>query len=126
MTVTLPIYWEQSNGKTVLVGMNFYRNAHYFLQNRLKQEFTELVVAQLVDIAPITSTFRLELVLFYKTTTCDASNIISLMEKISLDAFKSAGIIIDDNVKYHIGSCYSVAGQDKLNPRCEITILGGI
>jgi Holliday junction resolvase RusA-like endonuclease len=126
MTIIIPIYWEQPNGKTTLVGMNFYRNAHYYLQNRLKQEFTELIVHQLVDVAPITSTFRLELVLFYKTTTCDASNIISLMEKISLDAFKSAGIIIDDNVKYHIGSCYSVAVQDKLNPRCEITISGGI
>jgi hypothetical protein len=112
-----------SSGKTTLVGMSFYRNAIFHLQNKLKQEFTELVGNQLEGIAPVKGQFRLSIDLYYKNSVCDASNIIAVIEKIALDALQEFSIIDNDNVKYHLGSCYAVKGQDKANPRAEITVV---
>lgn len=121
--ITLPIYWTQSSSKTVLVSLNQFRNWHYHTSNKFKQEFHELVGNQLEGISPITGQFRLDLSLYYKNPTCDPSNICALIEKTVLDALQEYQIIVNDNVKYHLGSTYSVIGQDKTNPRCEIVIL---
>ena len=121
--ITLPIYWTMPSGKTTLVGMSFYRNAIFHLQNKLKQEFTELVGNQLEGIVPVKGQFRLSIDLYYKNSVCDASNIIAVIEKIALDALQEFSIIDNDNVKYHLGSCYTVKGQDKVNPRAEITVI---
>ena len=121
--IILPIYWTMSSGKTTLVGMSFYRNAIFHLQNKLKQEFTELVGNQLEGIAPVKGQFRLSIDLYYKNSVCDASNIIAVIEKIALDALQEFNIIENDNVKYHLGSCYAVKGQDKVNPRAEIAVI---
>ena len=120
--ISLPIYWTMPSGKTVLVGMNWYRNAHYFQQNQLKQEFHGLVGSQLEGIAPIKGQYRLDIKLYYKNTSCDSGNIVAMIEKITLDALQEFNIIENDNVKFHLGSCYTVVGQDKVNPRVEITI----
>lgn len=120
--ITLPIYWEKSSNKTILVGMNWYRNAHFYEQNKLKQEFHQLVGNQLNGIAPITGAFSLDLSIYYKNPSCDGSNIASMMEKIILDALQQHNIITNDNVKFHLGSTWSIAGQDKTNPRAEITL----
>ena len=120
ISLTLPIYWN-SGTKTVLTGMNWYRNAHYYTSNKWKQEFTELVDKQL-DSCIIPSPFSLHLDIFYKNPNCDGSNIAALMEKVALDALQKANMIENDSVKHHISSSWAVAGQDKENPRCEITI----
>ena len=125
MTLTLPIYYTEQfktkPDKISLVGMNLYRNAHYHLQNKLKQHYNQLVTDQIQDKQSFDK-FTVEYQLFYKSPVCDASNVIALIEKFTLDALKLNGVITDDNVQYHQGSSYSVSIQDKANPRVEITI----
>jgi hypothetical protein len=119
--ITLPIYWNNGK-KTVLLSINWLRNAYFYEQNRAKQEFHQLVANQLGGLSPITGQFTLSICIYYKNTNCDGSNIASIIEKFILDALQQHSIIINDNVKYHLGSTWSIAGQDKTNPRAEITI----
>ena len=120
ISIELPIYWTTSS-KTILLGLNWYRNAHYHLQNKFKQEFTELVQKQ-APSAAISGPFSLTAELYYKNPTCDPSNIIPIIEKAVLDALQISGTIQQDNVLHHLGTSWTVAGQDKLNPRCIITV----
>ena len=126
MTVILPIYYTQEfktkPNKTSLVGMNLYRNAHYFLQNNMKKHFQDLVIEQLPPVVEVVQQFTVTYKLYYKSPVCDASNIVALIEKFYLDAIKEHGLIIDDNVNYHISSSWQVIAQDKTNPRIEVTI----
>ena len=126
MTVTLPIYYTQEfktkANKTSLVGMNLYRNAHHFLQNDMKKYFQSLVIEQLPAVAEVLQQFTVTYKLYYKSPVCDGSNIIALIEKFYLDALKEHGFIADDNVKYHLGSSWTIIEQDKENPRVEVTI----
>jgi U3 small nucleolar RNA-associated protein 14 len=125
INLTLPIYWTQhfktKNDKTVLVGMNFYRNAHYHNQNKMKQYFSDLVKAQLNDVV-ITDQFKVQYIIYYKNPNCDGANIAALIEKFTLDALQENNVIINDNVKFHKGSTWKISGQDKDNPRCEISV----
>ena len=126
MTVILPIYYTQEfktkPNKTSLVGMNLYRNAHHFLQNSMKKHFQDLVIEQLPPVVEVIQQFTVTYKLYYKSPVCDASNIVALIEKFYLDAIKEHGLIIDDNVNYHISSSWQVIAQDKTNPRIEVTI----
>lgn len=126
MTVILPIYYTQEfktkPNKTSLVGMNLYRNAHHFLQNNMKKHFQDLVIEQLPSVVEVVQQFTVTYKLYYKSPVCDASNIVALIEKFYLDAIKEHGLIIDDNVNYHISSSWQVIAQDKTNPRIEVTI----
>lgn len=122
--VTLPIYWEQQfktkPPKVWLCGMNNYRNWHHHTSNSWKTHYHELVLSQLPD-NPQFNQFTLDIKLYYKRS-CDPSNVVPLMEKAFLDALQSANLIPEDNVLHHISTTWTVAGQDKDNPRCEITI----
>lgn len=126
MTVVLPIYYIQEfkvkANKTHLVGMNLYRNAHHFLQNAMKKHFQELVLEQLPSVEQQLKQFTVNYKVYYKSPVCDGSNIVALIEKFYLDAIKTHGLISDDNVNYHVGSTWSVAGKDAINPRVEIAI----
>ena len=126
MTVILPIYYTQEfktkPNKTSLVGMNLYRNAHHFLQNNMKKYFQDLVIEQLPSVVEVIQQFTVTYKLYYKSPVCDASNVVALIEKFYLDAIKEHGLIIDDNVNYHISSSWQVIAQDKTNPRIEVTI----
>lgn len=122
----LPIYWTQTYktkpDKTVLVGMNFYRNAHHFAQNKMKKDFHELVCRQLKNDC-VDDQYTLHIKLYYKNVTCDGSNIAALIEKFSLDALQEHKAVTNDNVKFHMGTTWEVIGQDKDNPRCEVTVI---
>ena len=126
MTVVLPIYYVQEfktkANKTHLVGINLYRNAHHFLQNAMKKYFQELVLEQLPPVEQQLKQFTVNYKVYYKSPVCDGSNIVALIEKFYLDSIKTHGLISDDNVNYHLGSTWSVAVQDKENPRVEIAI----
>ena len=126
MTVTLPIYYTQEfktkSNKTSLVGINVFRNAHHFLQNNMKKHFHSLVIEQLPPVVEVIQKFTVNYKLYYRSPVCDASNIVALIEKFYLDAIKEHGLIVDDNVNYHIRSSWEVISQDKVNPRIEITL----
>lgn len=122
LTITLPIYWQQNKRKVVLVSMNAYRNWHYYTSNTFKQEFTELVLNQLPEEVPRFRIYELEISLYYKNPACDPSNIVALIEKVTLDAFQKAKVVIDDTVQFHIKTTWTVKEQDKENPRTVVTI----
>ena len=123
---TLPIYWTKKyktkKDKTILVGINWYRNAHYFDQNNFKKDFELLIKNQLKDTTITLNQFIMEYELYYKNPNCDPSNIIALIEKVSLDALQELNIIKNDNIKYHTGSVWKVVNQDKKEPRCVVYI----
>jgi hypothetical protein len=125
MIITLPIYWTQhyktKTDKTILVGMNWYRNAHYHSQNAMKKDFHELVQKQVKGVQH-NGQFTLDLSIYYKNPTCDGANIAALIEKFTLDALQDSQVIINDNVNYHKGSSWKIVAQDKDNPRCLVTI----
>ena len=122
--LTSPIYWTQTfktkKDKVWLVGMNNYRNWHYHTSNKFKKEFGEVFKQQLSDIS-IKDQFTLHMDLYYKRI-CDGSNVVPLIEKVLLDVLQEEGVIVQDNVQYHLGTSWKVGGQDKNNPRIEITI----
>ena len=105
------------------MGMNWFRNAYHHEQARAKREFHELVDNQLPSTFTRSSdTFKMHYRLYYKSKVCDASNVIALIEKFTLDALHSGGIIAEDNVQFHRGSSWEVVEQSKENPRVEITL----
>jgi hypothetical protein len=125
--LTLPIYWEKvyktKKNKVHLIGMNFYRNAHYFDKNNLKSYIQDIVYDQIKDKDPISLEFyRLDINIYYKNPSCDGANIASVIEKFTLDALQTVNVVPEDNVKHHKGSTWNVAGRDKENPRCEIVV----
>ncbi len=127
MPLILPIYYTEEfktkADKVWLVGENAFRNWHYQLKNKVKQHYHELVFAQCSSLSQVPGKFKLNIKLYYKNPTCDASNIVSKMEKFALDALQDAGIIHNDNVNYHISTTWEVAGKDTTNPRVEISII---
>lgn len=130
MILELPIYWTieyvTKPDKTVLAGMNFYRNTDYFTNNKMKKYFAEIVLDQvdaLSDKTVFEGQYTLNMQLFYKNSNCDGSNIVALMEKFALDALQSAGVLKNDNVKYHLGTTWNVQGKDTKNPRCVIEVI---
>ena len=127
MTLTLPIYWTNTKktkkDTTHLLGMNFFRNAYFHVQAKVKRDYHELVLNQLPKKYKCKQDqFKMHYRLYYKSPVCDASNIIALVEKFTLDALSSADIIIDDNVKYHLSSSWEIIEQDKDDPRVEVTL----
>lgn len=91
----------------------------------MKKYFQDLVIEQLPPVVEVIQQFTVTYKLYYKSPVCDASNIVALIEKFYLDSLKAHGIIIDDNVQFHLGSSWTVIGQDKENPRMEIILHKG-
>lgn len=123
----MPIYYTQEfktkDNKTFLVGMNWYRNAHYHISNKVKKERHELVCSQIgPSPAEKIEKYKLHITLYYKNSNCDGSNISSLVEKYVLDAIQEHGVVENDNVKFHLGTTWEIGGQDKENPRAEVII----
>lgn len=122
LTLSLPIYW--TNGKTThFVGMNFFRNAHHFIKAKIKRDYHELIANQSLNCPKLT-TFKTHYKLYYKSTVCDPSNVIALIEKFTLDGLIEAGVLTNDNVNFHLCSSWEVISQDKVDPRVEITLTG--
>ena len=122
----LPVYWTNEKktkpSTTHLLGMNWYRNAHFHPQNAMKKYFHSLVSSQ-ITTPPLTGTFKLNMGIYYKNPSCDGANIAALIEKFTLDALQTCGIITNDNVNYHLGTSWEVVKQDKTNPRCMVSLI---
>jgi len=125
--LTLPIYYTQTfktkPSKKFLVGLNWYRNVNPYLNNEVKNHYTDLIYSQLKKL-PTKPEFkyRLNIKLYYYNPSCDGSNIFAMMEKFTLDALQKLNWVKQDNVKYHLGTTTKVVKQDKNNPRVEIEL----
>ncbi len=123
MKVTLPIYYTQNyktkKPRTLLVGLNNYRNWHHSLSNVIKHHYHDLTKEVIGDAK--FGTVRIHYDVYAKRNGTDGGNIRSIIEKFFLDGLVEAGSIADDSIKYVKGesSDYFI---DPLNPRIEITI----
>ena len=113
-------------GKTILVNMNWYRNAHHIEQNDVKKIYSDLIQDQFRDMEINRMLVDIKYVvnykLFYKSLACDMPNITAMMSKFVNDAIQELGLVKNDNVKFLVREVHEVGGQDKENPRCEIVI----
>lgn len=127
LKVSVPIYYtivrKTKPSSTHLVGDNWVRNLHPHTKNTVKQHYHSLIASGVVPPPshPLQQ-FVLSLQIFYKTHTCDPSNIAHQMEKYALDGFKAIGAIVDDSCLYHMLTVMLPPIKDALNPRCEITL----
>lgn len=125
--LTLPIYITMRKKKKdvqVLVGMNAYRNLHFYTKNKWKQHYNELVQAQLKeeDIVGHDNVFTSIYTLYYKNTATDNPNVCAIIEKFTTDALIKYGVVKNDNVTRHKRQLFVVGGQDKENPRVEVEV----
>ena len=126
LSLTIPIYWEQEfvtkPNKLVLIGLNQLFSMHYHVRNKLKKDLQSIIESQIPDNTHLPGQYTVTYTLYYKNSVSDPSNIIAGAEKVFLDALQEHGTITNDNPKYHLGSSWTVAGQDRTNPRIEVTI----
>lgn len=126
--IMLPVYYTQifktKKDKTFLVGMNWYRTAHYHILNEVKVYFTDniLDILRTMDAKPIEGAYELAIIYHYKNMTSDLGNVCSIASKHANDAFEKYGLVQNDNVKFCKKEAYYVGDHDKENPRVEIFI----
>tara|TARA_R110000803_G_scaffold16197_8_gene44501 strand:- start:13399 stop:13779 length:381 start_codon:yes stop_codon:yes gene_type:complete len=119
--VTIPIYFKATKKKTVLLGLNWYRNSHYAVQDKAKK-FISSVVEDTIEGEPILEgRIHADFKIYLKRKGTDGGNVRAVAEKFGLDAIKNAGYIIDDNAEI-IRSDASEYFYDKEFPRAEITL----
>ena len=124
MKITLPIYYtikyKTKKDKTILIWMNWFRNAHYMLSNKVKKHYHHLVAEQVKNnkYTQITIEYKV----FIKRKNTDYHNIRSVIEKFFLDALVENWNIKDDSFDYvKWDSCEVFI--DSTNPRIEILII---
>jgi hypothetical protein len=125
--IEVPCYYTQTfktkKSKTFLVGMNWLRIAHHYIQNQVKQDYSDLITPKLAASGfKIKGKYEVAYVYYYKNKSSDLLNVGALMSKYFLDAAQKAGIVTEDNVQYCTKEAFYVGTQDKENPRVEIYI----
>ena len=127
LCISVPVYYTQTfktkKDKTFLVGMNWLRTAHHYIQNTVKQDYNSLLVPLLsASKFKIKGTYEVAYVYYYKNKNSDLLNVGALLSKYFLDAAQRAGVIQNDNVQYCLKEAFYVGKQDKNHPRMEIFI----
>lgn len=124
--IVIPVYYTQTyktkKDKTFLVSLNWYRNAHYFIQNTVKKFYQELIEDQLSTTNIELDKYSVKYEYFYKNGASDMSNVTPMCSKWINDTLQEMKIVKNDNVKHLVKETHVVADQDKDNPRCEVTI----
>jgi TorA maturation chaperone TorD len=125
--IAIPVYYtlerKRKEDKTFLVSLNWYRNAHYHEQNKVKKYYTELITTLIGPLPIIKKSYEVEYRYYYKNPSSDLPNVTPMASKWLNDVLQSVGKVTNDNVKYLIKETHMVVEQDKENPRVEITIL---
>lgn len=123
MEIILPIYISTSKNKKVLMSLNWYRNSHYGIKDKVKKQYHEMVFEQLRGAKyTFKNKIRVKYKLWYKRADCDLMNVVSVIDKFLLDALVKAEVIKDDNVREYIECHAEIGGKDTENPRLICTI----
>jgi hypothetical protein len=109
--------------ETILVGLNWFRNEFYIKQNDVKIHYHNLISESVKDKdIKIDGKYTVSYKLFYKNKSCDAMNIIPMIDKFLNDSIQELGIVKNDNVRFYTRGIWEVSALDHDNPRLEIKI----
>lgn len=122
ITLELPIYINTTKKKIQLIGMNWYRNAHFQTESKVKKYYHQLVFALLKKGDKLKGKIKVHYKLYYKNSRSDLMNVVSVIDKYVLDALQEAKVLDNDNVLKYRECISEVIGQDKNNPRLEVII----
>ena len=125
--LVLPVYYTKifatKPSKTFLIGMNWLRQAHRYLQNEVKQKYSDLITPMLVaSNYKIEGQYEVAYKYYYKSKTSDLLNCGALISKYLLDSLQKSGVVQEDNVQWCVKECFYVAIQDRTHPRMEVFI----
>ena len=119
--INIPVYFT-FGGKTSLLSINWFRNAHFFQQNKVKQALSEVIKPQLKDFSKLKNTYSIIYSYHYKSKVSDMPNVTALASKWINDVLQDLDLVPNDNVQYLLSEHHFVGTYDKENPRVEITI----
>ena len=120
-TFTVPIYYDVTKRKRVMVGMNWVTSAHYRIYSKVKKHYADLVMSIVNNKFFFKGRVEVIYDIYLKRKNADGGNVLAVMSKFVLDGLVKSGVIDDDKVSIVVketGNYY----LDNINPRCEITI----
>lgn len=120
INISLPLA-VQIGKKKYRINLNNYRNWHYIVSNKIKQEYKRLIAPQLEGLKFDKVELHFTL---YKASKrkLDRANVLCISEKFASDALVECGVIEDDNDQFVKSTHYYTGGIDKENPRVILTI----
>ena len=126
INIELPIYYtferKTKKDNKILVGMNWYRNAHYRNSNLVKQHYHKLIYSKVTQSQKLKDKYMVSYMLYPSNSNCDLMNVVSVIDKFLNDALQDSGVVINDNIKFYKHMLATVKEIDKINPRIEIII----
>ena len=122
MKLTCPIYWHFTKKKPhEALSLNVYRNTHFRVLHKVKEEYTKMVQEQLTW-EKIEGEYMVVVSAYLRSTAQDMDNFSAIALKFTLDALVTAWAVQWDSNK-HLREIHSIfKGIDKINPRIEIEI----
>lgn len=124
----LPVYFVQEfktkKNKTWLCGMNWFRNAHWSLQDKVKVHYHKLISEILQNnqsLEPLLS-YEIRYTYFYKNINSDTPNVCSMMSKFVNDSLQDLNFIVNDNVQHLKEERFITGSMSKINPRCLVQL----
>ena len=126
ISLELPIYYtferKTKKDNKILVGMNWYRNAHYRNSNLVKQHYHKLIYSKVTQSQKLKDKYMVSYMLYPSNSNCDLMNVVSVIDKFLNDALQDSGVIVNDNIKFYKHMIATAKEVDKLNPRIEIIV----
>lgn len=109
--------------KKFMLNLNPYRNAHFQVLNRAKDEYKRIMHNEIVDLPHNMQKISIDYeIIFGDNRIHDGMNIIAVVSKFFLDALVAYGKIKDDNKRIVIHEEWNDGGFDKGKPRVLIYI----
>jgi len=124
MKINVPLQVPVGN-KHFILNLNNYRNTHYHILNKAKQNYY-LIIKSILRGVERKKYNKISIVytLYPKTARMtDLDNVISIVQKFFQDALVKEGFIEDDNYNFIPENIQRIGTIDKNNPRVEIEIL---
>lgn len=113
----LPCYIKHGK-KNHPINLNWYRNAHHQVSNKVKVKFKELIAPQFDGLPKIEGKVHIKFVYYAaRNNSPDLDNFTSVSKKFFQDAMVELGLIEDDNINFVVSTSEYYGGIDRINPR---------
>ena len=125
LKLDLPLSVMVSKKKKFILNMNQYRNLHFRVLAQAKRLYSKIVLKLILAEQTVIQDYPLEVEYKYyhgNNRRHDIMNIISVIDKFTMDSIVDSGIIEDDNTTIIKRYVIEAMGVDKDNPRAEIRI----